>query len=149
MLHIHDNWFDLNVHSSMKHQGYKSNHLCKHHLGKGKAAWTSLDDKLDLTRGNMRQDGSDEQQQMVRHYYRGLVSSIACLSLTSRLDLAFPAQLLSRFLCNPRFAQGQAAKQVLHYLRGTARRASLWWRQWYRPNRVHRLWQCQLPLPGR
>ena len=52
--------------------------------------------------------------------YRGLVGSIACLSLTSRPDLAYSANLLSRFLSNPGLPHWQAAKHVLRYLRGTS-----------------------------
>ena len=103
-----------------KHQGYVSNLLGKHGIGDCKVASTPLADKLDLTKDQMPEDGSDEKQQMLRHDYRGLVGSIAYLSLSSRPDLAFPAHLLSRFLSNPGFAHWQAAKHVLRYLRGTA-----------------------------
>ena len=89
-------------------------------MGECKAASTPLADKLDLTKDQIPEDGSDEQQQMLRNDYRGLVGSIAYLSLSTRPDLAFPAHLLSRFLSNPGFAHWQAAKHVLRYLRGTA-----------------------------
>ena len=105
---------------TMKHQGYVSNLLRKHGMGDCKAASTPLAEQLDLTKDQMPEDGSDEQQQMLRHDYRGLVGSIAYLSLSTRPDLAFPAHLLSRFLSNPGFAHWQAAKHVLRYLRGTA-----------------------------
>ena len=105
---------------TMKHQGYVSNLLRKHGMGECKAASTPLADKLDLTKDQMPEDGSDEQQQMLRHDYRSLVGSIAYLSLSTRPDLAFRAHLLSRFLSNPGFAHWQAAKHVLRYLRGTA-----------------------------
>ena len=104
----------------MKHQGYVSNLLRKHSMNECKVASTPLADKLELTKDQMPEDGSDEQQQMLRHDYRGLVGSIAYLSLSTRPDLAFPAHLFSRFLCNPGFAHWQAAKHVLRYLRGTA-----------------------------
>ena len=83
---------------AMKHQGYVSNLLRKHGMSECKAASTPLADKLELTKDQMPEDGSDEQQQMLRHDYRGLVGSIAYLSLSTRPDLAFPAHLLSRFL---------------------------------------------------
>ena len=89
-------------------------------MGECKAASTPLADKLELTKDQKPEDGSNEQQQLLRHDYRGLVGSIACLSLSTRPDLTFPAHLLSRFLSNPGFAHWQAAKHVLRYLRGTA-----------------------------
>ena len=85
-----------------------------------KAASTPLADKLELTKDQMPEDGSDEQQLMLRHDYRGLVGSIAHLSLSTRPDLTIPAHLLSGFPSNPGFAYSQAAKHVLRYLRGTA-----------------------------
>ena len=83
---------------TMKHQGYVSNLLRKHGMGKCKAASTPLADKLDLTKDQMPEDGSDEQQQMLRHDYRGLVGSIAYLSLSTRPDLAFLPDFLAYFL---------------------------------------------------
>ena len=107
---------------TMKHQGYVSNLLRKHGMSECRAASTPLADKLELTNDQMIEDGSDEQQQMLRHDYRGLVGSTAYFSMSFRPDLAFPAHLLSRsrFLSNPGFAHWQAAKHVLHYLRGPA-----------------------------
>ena len=104
---------------TMKHQGYVSNLHRRHDMGECKVASTPLADKLELTNDQMPEDGSDEQQQMLRRVYRGLVRSIAYLSLSTRPDLAFPAHLLSRFLCNPGFAHWQAAKHMLRYLRST------------------------------
>ena len=89
-------------------------------MGECKAAPTPLADKLDLTKDQLPEDGSNEQQQMLRHDYRGQVGIFAYLSRSTRPDLALPADLLSRFLSNPQFAHWQAAKHVLRYLRGTA-----------------------------
>ena len=76
---------------TIKHQGYVSNLLRKHGMGECKVASTPLAYKLELTKDKMPEDGSDEQQQMLRHDYRGLVGSIAYLSLSTRPDLAgFP-----------------------------------------------------------
>ena len=111
-------WGDSSL--TMKHQGYVSNLLCKHDMGECKAASTPLADKLELTKDQMPEDGSDGQQQMFRHDYRGLVSSIAYLALSTQPDLEFPAHLISRFLSNPGFAHWQAEKHVLRYLRGTS-----------------------------
>ena len=107
---------------TMKHQGYVSNLLRKHGMSECKAASTPLADKLELTKDQMPEDGSDEQQQMLRHDYRGLLGSIAYFSMSTRSDLAFLAHILSRsrFLRNPGFVHWQAAKHVLRYLRGTA-----------------------------
>ena len=63
---------------------------------------------LELAKDQMPEDGSDEQQQMLRHDYRGLVGSITYLSLSTRPDLAFRSHLLSRFLSNPGFAHFKA-----------------------------------------
>ena len=104
----------------MKHQGYVSNPLRKHGMSECKVASTPLADKLELTKDQMPENGSEEQQQLLRHDYRSLVGSIATLSLSTRPDLSFPAHLLSRFLRNPGFAHWRAAKHVLRYLRGTA-----------------------------
>ena len=57
---------------------------------------------------------------MMRHDYRGLVGSIAYLSLSTRPDLAFLVHLFSRFPSNHGIAQWQAAKHVLRYVRGSA-----------------------------
>ena len=105
---------------TIKHQGYVSNLLRKHGMGECKAASTPLADKLELTKDQVPEYGSDEQQQMLRHDYRSLVASIAYLSLSTLHGLAFPAHLLSRILSNPGFAYWQAMKHVLRYLRGTA-----------------------------
>ena len=105
---------------TMTHQGYVSNLLSKQGMGECKAASTPLADKLELTKDQMPEDGSDEQQQMLRHNYRGLVGNIVYLSLSTRPDLAVPAHLLSQFLSNPGFAHCLAAKHMLRYLRGTA-----------------------------
>ena len=103
---------------TMKHQGYVSNLLRKHGMGECKLQHHSQ--TLELTKDQMPEDRLYEQQQKLRHDYRGLVGSIAYLSLFTRPDLAFPAHILSRFLSNPRFAHWQASKHVLRYLRGTA-----------------------------
>ena len=118
LLGISFEWDDGSL--TMNYQGYVSNLLRTHGMGKCKAASTPLADKLELTKDQMTEDGLDEQQQMLRHDYRGLVGSIAYHSLSTRPDLAFPAHLLSRFLSIPRFAHWQAVKHVLRYLRGTA-----------------------------
>ena len=75
-----------------------SNLLRKHGMGECKGASTPLADKLELTKDQMPEDGSDEQQQMLKHDYRGVVGRIAYLSLSFRPDLAFPAHLHSLFL---------------------------------------------------
>ena len=91
-------------------------------MGECKAASTPLADKLELTKDQLPQDGSNEQQQMLRHDDRGLVGSIAYLSLSTRPDLAFPADLFSRFLSNPRFAHWQAAKHPVTLPQGHSSR---------------------------
>ena len=52
---------------SMKHEGYVSNLLRKHGMGECKAASTPLADKLELTKDQMPEDGTNEQQQTLRH----------------------------------------------------------------------------------
>ena len=96
-----------------------SNLLRKHGMHGCKAASSPLVDKVELCKDQMPEDGSDEQQQMTALDYRGLVGSIAYLSLSTRPDLAFAAHQFSRFLSNPGMAHWQAAKHVLRYLRGT------------------------------
>ena len=110
-------WHDGSM--TMNHEGYVSNLLRKYGMHGCKAASTPLVDKVELCKDQMPEDGSDEQQQMTALDYRGLVGSIAYLSLSTRPDLAFAAHQLSRFLSNPGMAHWQAAKHVLRYLRGT------------------------------
>ena len=54
-------WCDGSL--TMKHQGYVSNLLRKHGLSECKAASTPLPDKLELTKDQMPEYGSDKQQQ--------------------------------------------------------------------------------------
>ena len=81
-----------------------SNLFRKNGMDECNAPSTPFRDKLELTKDRMPEDGSDEQQHLLRHDYRGLLGSIAYLSLSTRPDLAFPSHILSRFLSNPRFA---------------------------------------------
>ena len=105
---------------TMKHQGCVSKLLRKHGMGECKAASTPLAEKLEMTKDQIPEDGSDEQQQTLRNEHTGQVGSIAYLSLSTLHDLAFPVHLHSRFLSNPVFAHWQEAKHVLRYLRGRA-----------------------------
>ena len=103
-----------------KPSGNVSNLFRKHRVSECKAAPTPLTDKRELTKDQMQEDGSDVQQQLLEIDYRGLLGSIENLSLSNRPNLAFPTNLLSRFLGSPGFTHWQAAKYMLRYLRGTA-----------------------------
>ena len=78
-----------------------------------KPASTPLADKLELSKTQMPEEGTEEFKEMRSHDYRGLVGSISYLALTTRPDLAFSAHLLARFLSNPGFPHWQAAKRYL------------------------------------
>ena len=105
---------------TISHQGYVRNFLRKHGMDQCKAASTPLAEKTELSKDQMPEDGSDAQKEMKGLDYRGIVGSIAYLSLTTRPDLAYAAHLLARFLSNPGQAHWQAAKHVLRYLQGTS-----------------------------
>ena len=56
---------------------------------------------------------------MVTQPYRELVGALVWLALGTQPDIAFAASLLTHFSHNPSHIHWEAAKQVLHYLKGT------------------------------
>ena len=56
--------------------------------------------------------------EMHQYPFISILGSLMYLAVTTRPDIAFAAQLLARFNSNPGPAHWQAAKHVLHYLKG-------------------------------
>lgn len=64
---------------------------------------------------------TDEEHEQVKHLpYRAIVGSIMYAATISRPDLAFPANLLARYLSKWSAAHMSAAKHLLRYIRGTS-----------------------------
>ena len=78
---------------------------------RGRAPSTPLPIGMDLRRAK---DGDD----MVDLPFRELLGSIGHLANGTRIDVAFPVSLLSRFVSRPSIKDWKAAIQVLHYLAG-------------------------------
>ena len=64
----------------------------------------------------------DEIEEMATRPYSELVGSLAWPALGTRPDIAFATSSLARFGHNPGRVHWEAAKQVLHYLKGTTKR---------------------------
>jgi len=64
----------------------------------------------------------DEIEMMATRPYNELVGALACLALGTRLDIAFATSSLARFGHNPGRVHWEAAKRVLHYLKGITKR---------------------------
>lgn len=73
----------------------------------------------DVSQKLMEEDGSSIEEEMKNKPYRELVGSLIYLANATRLDIAYIANVLSRFLSNPRRKHWIAAKRVVRYLKGT------------------------------
>ena len=60
-----------------------------------------------------------EALEMHQYPYISIVGSLMYLALTTRPDIAYTTGVLTRFNFNPGLPHWQAAKHVLHYLKGT------------------------------
>jgi hypothetical protein len=67
----------------------------------------------------MSPQNATEAAEMRQYPYISVVGSLIYLALTTRQDIAYAAGALARFNSNPGLAHWQAAKHVLHYLKGT------------------------------
>ncbi len=62
---------------------------------------------------------AEEREEMKRVPYAQLVGSLMYATVGTRLDIAFVVPMLSRFMSDPAGIHWEAAKRVLHYLKGT------------------------------
>jgi hypothetical protein len=62
-----------------------------------------------------------EQEEVSQQLYQSMVGSLQYIALSTRTDIAYAVNQLSRFLSNPGTAHWVAAKRVLRYLQGTAK----------------------------
>ncbi len=60
-----------------------------------------------------------EALEMHQYPYISIVGCLMYLAVTTRPDIAYVTRVLARFNSNPGLAHWQAAKHVLHYLKGT------------------------------
>ena len=60
-----------------------------------------------------------EASEMCQVPYISVVGSLMYLAVTTRPDIAYAAGVLARFNSNPGPSHWQAAKHVLHYLKGS------------------------------
>jgi hypothetical protein len=63
----------------------------------------------------------EEQDEMMKVPYKSLIGSLQYIALSTRPDIAYAVNQLSRYLSNPGQAHWQAGKRVLRYLKGTAK----------------------------
>jgi Reverse transcriptase (RNA-dependent DNA polymerase) len=61
----------------------------------------------------------EEQLAMREKPYMNLVGSVLYAAITTRLDIAYAVNLVSRFMQNPGEAHWKASKRILRYLHGT------------------------------
>ena len=62
----------------------------------------------------------EEKNEMAKVPYKSLIGSLQYIALSTRPDIAYAVNQLSRYLANPGPAHWQAGKRVLRYLKGTA-----------------------------
>ncbi|GBE79255.1 hypothetical protein SCP_0204530 [Sparassis crispa] len=62
---------------------------------------------------------SDEALEMATVPYREALGTIMYLAVTTRPDLSYPVQVLSRYMANPGIIHWKALKCVLRYIKGT------------------------------
>jgi hypothetical protein len=93
--------------------------LQKHDMDKCKAVATPALENTKLSKQDCPEDGSEEQNEMKKVDYRGIVGSLNYLAQSTRPDISFIAHRLSCFVNNPAKIHYMAAKRVLRYLQGT------------------------------
>jgi hypothetical protein len=95
-----------------------TNLLQEHGLSDSKPVSTPLNPGSRLSTSMCPQNDA-EALEMRQYPYISVVSSLMYLAVTTRPDIAYAAGVLARFNSNPGLAHWQAAKHVLHYLKGT------------------------------
>ncbi|HSG20220.1 MAG TPA: Ty1/Copia family ribonuclease HI, partial [Burkholderiaceae bacterium] len=82
-----------------------------------------------LTQAACPEKGSAEANEMRKNDYRGLVGCLLWLAATTRPDISWVVQRLSRFVDNPGVVHWAAARRVLRYLKGTMAKEMVFRRQ--------------------
>jgi len=103
---------------SISQSQYISNLLQEHGLSDSKPLSTPLNPGTCLST-SMCPQNSAKASEMCQYPYISVVGSLMYLAVTTHPDIAYAAGVLSRFNSNPGLAHWQAAKHVLHYLKGT------------------------------
>ena len=79
---------------------------------------TPLTPGTQLTNADCPQT-QEEKDEMANRPYRELVGALSWLALGTRPNIAYTTSSLARFSHNPGHAHWEAAKRILHYLKGT------------------------------
>lgn len=62
---------------------------------------------------------TEANDQMQNIPYRGAIGSLLFIAITTRTDIAFSVNLLSRYCENPNLSHWQSVKRIMRYLKGT------------------------------
>ena len=103
---------------SISQSQFISNLIQEHGLSDSKPVTTPLNPGTRLSTSMCPQNDA-EALEMQQYPYISVVGSLMYLAVTTRPDIAYAAGVLARFNSNPGPAHWQAAKHVLHYLKGT------------------------------
>src|SRR6266702_2529178 len=103
---------------SISQSQYISNLIQEHGLSDSKPVSTPLNPGTCLSTSMCPQNKA-EALEMHQYPYISLVGCLMYLAVTTRPDIAYSARVLARFNSSPGLAHWQAAKHVLHYLKGT------------------------------
>src|SRR6266571_4734914 len=94
------------------------NLIDEHGLNDSKPVSTPLNPGTRLSTSMCPQNDA-EALEMRQYPYISVIGCLMYLAVTTRPDIAYAAGVLARFNSNPGLAHWQAAKHVLHYLKGT------------------------------
>lgn len=106
-----------NIHISQ--EAYVKKIIEKFGMASANPVSTPMEAGIKLSRED-EATSKEEKDEMKKMPYRELIGCLTYLSNTSRPDLAFAANALSRFNANPGRIHWRAAKHVLRYLVGTS-----------------------------
>jgi len=81
---------------------------------------TPADPSVTLSKEQCPMPGSAEEREMESVPYRQLLGTLSYIAFSTRPDITWIVNVLSRYAHNPGRAHWQAAKRVLRYLKGTS-----------------------------